>query len=84
MTDVDTNKWDYLWTVSCCNRTVGVYIESGLGGMDDPRYLVALRQSQELYKTFELDNLQSAREIAEKYVTHDFVGLVEGDDDEDE
>lgn len=72
-TDIDMTKWDYLWSIVRGNKCGEIFVESGLSGMSDPKYLLILKDGQKVFAPKETDELEGCRIVAEEFVMNDYI-----------
>jgi len=72
-TTIDMNNWGYLFSVVRGSKCGEIFVESGLSGMSEPKYLLMLRDSKEAYDAKEFDTLDDCREVAEAFVMNDYI-----------
>lgn len=73
MQATDMSKWDYLWSITRGRKCAELFIESGLLGISNAKYMLILKDGKKEFAPIEKEILDECRAVAEQFVMDDYI-----------
>lgn len=70
---INMDEWTYLWSITRGRKCGEIFIQSGLLGISNAKYLLILKDGNREFAPTEKETVDECREVAEEFVMNDYV-----------